>query len=184
MLFKTYSFFVPFNWSFYILLDPKNKIYLFKLYSTSYYYNFSIPIEFTRLFFDYESNTIYFYNRRSTKDINHWLKELQIILTYFTSFLFFKVKFKGKGYYIYKNARNTIAPQFGYSHRIYIYSFFNIVKFLTKTKILIFGFSKNDILKSSNNIKTKRPINIFTGRGVRFSKQIVYKKTGKVSMYR
>jgi len=29
-----------------------------------------------------------------------------------------------------------------------------------------------------------RPINIFTGRGVRFAKQIIYKKAGKVSSYR
>jgi hypothetical protein len=29
-----------------------------------------------------------------------------------------------------------------------------------------------------------RPINIFTGRGVRFSRQIIYKKVGKVSSYR
>jgi hypothetical protein len=29
-----------------------------------------------------------------------------------------------------------------------------------------------------------RRMNIFTGRGVRFAKQIVYKKTGKVSAYR
>ena len=33
-------------------------------------------------------------------------------------------------------------------------------------------------------IKKKRPINIYTGRGVRFSKQQIYKKIGKVSTYR
>lgn len=113
-----------------------------------------------------------------------WIKTLNLIITFFTTFYFLKIKFKGKGYYIYKNRRNTIAPQFGYSHRIYVYSYFNIVRFLTKTKVLIFGFSKKDILSASYNLKSKRPINIFTGRGVRFSKQIVYKKTGKVSMYR
>ena len=113
-----------------------------------------------------------------------WFKELNNVLYSFTSLIFLKLKFKGKGYYIYKNNRNTITPQFGYSHRIYIYSFFNIVKFLTKTKILVFGFAKKDILYTSNEIKSKRNINIFTNRGVRFSKQIIYKKTGKVSSYR
>ena len=102
----------------------------------------------------------------------------------FTSFFFIKIKFRGKGYYIYKNKRNTIAPQFGYAHRIYIYSFFNYVKFLTKTKVLIFGFSKKDIITNAFNIKRQRPINIFTGKGVRFAKQLIYKKTGKVSAYR
>lgn len=97
---------------------------------------------------------------------------------------FKKIKFRGKGYYIYKNIRNTIAPQFGYSHRIYIYSYFNHVKFIGKTKIIVFGLVKTDLIKASLNLKSKRPINIFTGRGVRFARQIVYKKQGKVSSYR
>lgn len=102
----------------------------------------------------------------------------------FTSFFFIKLKFKGKGYYIYKNYRNTIAPQFGYYHRIYIYSFFNTVKFLSKTKLLIFGLTKGDVLLTAYTLKSKRTINIFTGRGVRFARQLIYKKTGKVSSYR
>lgn len=48
----------------------------------------------------------------------------------------------------------------------------------------MFGVSKSDILLGSSNLKSSKPINIFTGRGVRFSKQIIYKKTGKVSSYR
>lgn len=101
-----------------------------------------------------------------------------------TSYNFQKIKFRGKGYYLYKNLRNTITPQFGYSHRIYIYSYFTKVIFLSKTKIIIFGLNKDDILSPSLYIRSKRRINIFTGRGVRFSSQIVYKKTGKVSLYR
>ena len=158
--------------------------YTIKLYADCYYYQFSLPSMLTRVFFDPQCRIMYFHCYKISSFINLWIKELQEILYYFTSFIFFKVKFKGKGYYIYKNKRNTIAPQFGYSHRIYIYSYFNVVKFLTKTKVLLFGFSKQDVLFTSNNLKFKRPINIFTGRGVRFSKQIIYKKTGKVSMYR
>ena len=97
---------------------------------------------------------------------------------------FKKIKFKGKGYYIYKNNRNTITPQFGYSHRIYIYSFFNNVRFLGKTTVLLFGLVKSDVIKSSLSIKEKRTVNIFTGRGVRFARQTIYKKQGKVSSYR
>lgn len=77
-----------------------------------------------------------------------------------------------------------MAPQFGYAHRVYVYSFFSRVRFLGKTKVLIFGFLKQDILTVLFNIKQKRPINIFTGRGVRFAQEIIYKKTGKVSSYR
>ena len=101
-----------------------------------------------------------------------------------SSIFFLKLKFKGKGYYVYKNLRNTIAPQFGYAHRIYVYAFNISVKFLSKTSILLFGLSKSDLLTVGQNFKSKKPINIFTGRGVRFSRQIIYKKTGKVSSYR
>jgi ribosomal protein L6P/L9E len=112
------------------------------------------------------------------------VKKVNNTLYLFSSFIFNKLKFKGKGYYIYKNIRNTIAPQFGYYHRIYIYSYFNKVRFLSKTKVLLFGLTKEDVLHSSYGIKKKRPVNIFTGRGVRFAHQIIYKKTGKVSSYR
>jgi len=102
----------------------------------------------------------------------------------FTKPIFLKIKFKGKGYYIYKNKRNTITPQFNYAHRLYLYSYFISVKFLSKTSILLFGFLKSDIMCVAFNLKKMRSISIFTGRGVRFSRQIVYKKTGKVSSYR
>lgn len=85
---------------------------------------------------------------------------------------------------MYKNKRNTIAPQFGFAHRVYVYSFLNTVKFLSKTKILLFGFSKIDVLQAGNNLCKVKPMNIFTGRGVRFARQVVYKKTGKVGAYR
>ena len=97
---------------------------------------------------------------------------------------FKKIKFKGKGYYIFKTLKNTITFQFGYSHRLYLYSYFSSVVFLTKTVILVFGLLKNDILKTSFNIINVKKLNIYTGRGVRFSKQIVYKKAGKVSSYK
>ena len=97
---------------------------------------------------------------------------------------FFKVKFKGKGYYLYKNSRNTITPQFGYAHRIYFYSYFASVKFLSKTSVFIFGLVNKDICDAAYGIKIMRPINIFTGRGVRFSRQTIYRKVGKVSSYR
>jgi ribosomal protein L6P/L9E len=102
----------------------------------------------------------------------------------FTRLYFTKFKFKGKGYYIYKSFRNTIAFRFGYAHRTYVYSFFVSVRFITKTTILVFGLNKYDLLSFSQDFKQIRKINIFTGRGIRFSRQIIYQKVGKVSMYR
>ena len=52
-----------------------------------------------------------------------------------------------------------------------------------KTKLLIFGFIKHGIAYAAHNLRSKRCINIFTGRCVRFAKQVIYKKTGKVSSH-
>ena len=85
---------------------------------------------------------------------------------------------------MFKVRRNTITFQFGYSHRLYLYSYFTSIIFLSKTIILVFGLLKQDILGISYSIKNIKRINIYTGRGIRFSKQIIYKKAGKVSSYR
>lgn len=102
----------------------------------------------------------------------------------FTKLFFKKLKFKGKGYYIYKTRRNTIAFQFGYSHIRRLFFFYNYVKFLSKTSILMFGLNPNNLSRAGTSFRNIRPINIFTGKGVRFNKQILYRKTGKVSSYR
>ncbi len=101
-----------------------------------------------------------------------------------TQTFFHKLRFKGKGYYVYKNYRNVLAFQFGYAHRVKIYVPFVNVKLLSKTSVLLFGADMKDIMKASHWFFDKRPINVFTGRGVRFSRQIVYRKAGKVSSYR
>jgi ribosomal protein L6P/L9E len=97
---------------------------------------------------------------------------------------FKKIKFKGKGYYIYKNKRNTVALQFGYSHIKRLFFFFISLKFLSKTSILFFGLNQNSVFLASKKLFSVRPLNIFTGKGMRFTRQIVYRKTGKVSSYR
>nr|QCU82630.1 ribosomal protein L6 [Pseudourostyla cristata] len=104
---------------------------------------------------------------------------------YSLSLLFFKkIKFKGKGYYLFKDSRHTIALKFGYSHRIYIYINYVSVKFLSKTSVLMFGINNNDIITKSYELYNTRTYNIFTTRGIRFAKQIIYKKAGKISTYR
>ena len=113
-----------------------------------------------------------------------YLRTLADLFSRFNRPTLLKIRFKGKGYYMYKNRRNTIAPQFGYAHRVYVYASATSVLFLSKTKILLFGLCQKDVIQIAHRVKAVKPINIFTGRGVRFAKQIIYKKTGKVSSYR
>jgi ribosomal protein L6P/L9E len=107
-----------------------------------------------------------------------------LIFNSLTQVFFNKLRFRGKGYYIYKNHRNTIAFQFGYSHRVRIFTHFLNAKFLSKITLFFYGVNKFDIIRASYLFYYKRPISIFTGKGVRFTRQVIYKKTGKISSYR
>jgi len=153
-------------------------------YSQTYYFKISLPQTPHSLTFNPNTSSFVMHTLYINNNYRLFLSHFNLVFTSFYKPFFRKVKFKGKGYYIYKNKRNTITPQFGYSHRLYLYSYFTSVKFLSKTSVFIFGLLKSDVITTSIGIKAMRPINIFTGRGVRFSREVIYKKVGKVSSYR
>jgi hypothetical protein len=176
--------YLPTNWHF-ILLKKKNKNFRYLyIYSENYFFVLPFLNKFLLLKFDYQLNCFIFNFFFKNNFYFLFWNYFKLIFYSFSKIFFCKLKFKGKGYYIYKNARNTLALQFGYSHLLYLYSFFLNVKFLTKTSVLMFGINIKDIFFLSNTFFKIKPINIFTGKGIRFSKQIVYKKTGKISSYR
>ena len=111
---------------------------------------------------------------------------LKIILSYFFRLLFIKLRFIGKGYklIIKKNKyHNLILFNFGYSHRyyIYLYQFFSIQ--IAKTKFFFFGLNYFFLKIILHQLYLIKPLNIFTLRGLRFFKQCIFKKTGKISLY-
>lgn len=185
----TSVFYVPPRWKF-IVLAPKNldasstQIPRIYFYHSTYYFNLTPPSHVTNWTYDPQTNTFNFFHPFSPYAYNHGLARVQALFRSFSVVFFLKIKFKGKGYYIYKNYRDTIAPQFGYAHRVYVYPHSVSVRFLSKTKILLFGLSKQDLILTGHDFKRVKPMNIFTGRGIRFARQVVYKKTGKVSSYR
>jgi len=149
-------------------------------------YYFWIPLNFKVAPVTFcKGNQSLIFRYRSKEHFAHlYFMFLEDVLYSFSRIHFMRIKFKGKGYYVYRNARNTIAPNFGYAHRLYVYGSGVTIKFLTKRLVLIFGFTKNDLWDVGYRFRATRPIKIFTGRGVRFSRQIVYRKVGKVSSYR
>jgi hypothetical protein len=175
---------IPYKWNFISLTSNVKKINFFIFFSKTYIFKFRLLNFKYKLFFDKNLNllTISFIYTNNFSKI-YW-NLLNLIFNSFYKPFFQKIKFKGKGYYVFKTLKNTITFQFCYSHRLYLYSYFSTVIFLTKTVILLFGLLKKDVLTISSKIKDVKPLNIYTGRGIRFSKQIVYKKTGKVSSYR
>ena len=140
-------------------------------------YKYNINQDNTKFNINY--NLLYIKNNNSLYN-----KCIKSIFDQFKKIKSKKIKFEGKGYYIYKNLKNTIAPKFGFAHRLYIYNYNLMTKFLSKTKFIIYSYSISDCLNSSEKLKLLRPRNIFTGRGVRFSRSVRYRKRGKVSSFR
>lgn len=182
-MFKTFMY-LPFNWN--IMLFERKNLNLINLFIYSENYIFTIPFlkKFLTFSYDHLTNVLTFNFFLKNNFFSLFWGYFRSLFFSFSKFFFKKLKFKGKGYYIYKNIRNTVALQFGYSHMFYLYSFFVTVKFITKTTILMFGTNYFDVLGRSYSLFNIKQINIFTGKGIRFSRQIIYRKTGKVSSYR
>jgi len=180
------KFYIPSNWQVVILKQPKvssNQLFIY-FYNEVYYFKLSLADQLNSWRFDPYARTLAYKNPYLSSFYRYYKALIKQVITSFATSFFRKLKIKGKGYYIYKNIRNTVTHQFGHSHRTYIYTYYTTVKFLSKTTVLLFGSSKADVFSAGLKIRSSKYINIFTGRGVRFSKQIVYKKTGKVSAYR
>jgi hypothetical protein len=179
------NFFFPAQWNILLLNFKKNLgVTTCYIYSSTYYFYLFYPNKFLFLNYDWNLNLLSFNFFYKNNYFNLYWNSFKLLFYSLNKFFFRKLKFKGKGYYIYKNIRNTVALQFGYSHKTYLYSFFLRIKFLTKTSVLVFGVNTKNISLFSHNFKNLRPINIFTNKGIRFSKQIIYKKVGKISSYR
>jgi len=179
------NFYMPNNWNFILLKKNYYDLYIyFYIYTERYFFILLFLRKFVFFFYDFILNTISFNFIFKNNFYSIFWSYFKIIFFSFSKIFFKKLKFKGKGYYIYKNNRNTIALQFGYSHLLYLYSFFISVKFITKTILLFFGINSDELIKISNMLYNVKKINIFTGKGIRFAKQIIYKKTGKISSYR
>ena len=102
--------------------------------------------------------------------INKYLQKF-----YFCNFT--KIKFTGKGYKIKKNSKKSIMLLFNRAHITIMWWNNIIVKRLKKYKIYIKYLTTNKkIVELLLNI---RPINIFTKKGLRKSRQILLKKKGK-----
>ena len=177
---------VPSQWKFVLLQRSADcpATYSIFLYTPIYFFNVSLVSTTTRVRYDAQTSQLQFSYQLSPYTYSAFTSLVELLVARFNRPVFSKIKFQGKGYYVYKNSRNTIAPQFGYAHRVYVYAQAVSVKFLSKTKVMIFGLSASDVLGASASLKAVKPINIFTGRGVRFARQVVYRKTGKVSSYR
>lgn len=90
---------------------------------------------------------------------------------------FVKIKFTGKGYKIKKNNKKSMILLFNRAHITVMWWNNIIIKKLKKYKIYIKYTLK--MKKIIERLLNTRSINIFTKKGLRKSRQILFKKKGK-----
>jgi ribosomal protein L6P/L9E len=120
---------------------------------------------------------INFNNNLNFKQINKFLKTFEF-------YFFIKIKFKGKGFKIKFNKKLKIIKfYFGRSHM----TFFKLKKIklkkITKYKFILKNLNLSKLKANSMKITRIKPINVYTLRGIRLSKQIIRKRKGKKSSY-
>lgn len=88
-----------------------------------------------------------------------------------------KIKFSGKGYKIKKNSQQSLVLLFNRSHTTVIWWSNLVLRKLKKYKIYLKYDNKNrNIVHTMLNV---RPVNVFTKKGLRLSRQVLFKKKGK-----
>lgn len=134
--------------------------------------------------FDPETNTLVverrFLNYEDRKNINKFHNFIKSWDMYF----FNKIKFKGKGFRIrfFKKIR-LVKFFFGKSHKSFIFYKKIKVKRINKYKFLIRNINKNVLMMNKKMTTNIRPINLYTLRGIRCSRQIIGKRKGKKGTY-
>lgn len=106
------------------------------------------------------------------------------MLYVFNRFWYTKISFKGKGFKIKKRRRTKSIKFFFYHSHVNTIIFKEAkLKQKKKNKFLIKTWNFWNLKKTMEKVINIRGLNVFTKRGLRVNRQVVYKKTGKKSNY-
>lgn len=132
---------------------------------------------------DLESYSIQI-NKTNDEKNNLYFKQTDKFLKTFEFYFFIKIKFKGKGFKIKFNKKLKIIKfYFGRSH-ITVFKLKKIkLKKVTKYKFILKSLNLWKLKTNSIKITKIKPINVYTLRGIRLSKQSISKRKGKKSSY-
>ena len=177
------SVFVPVSFDL-IFLRKKNKNDL-----TIILYNKNISITIacdvsTKL--DLEVYCIKFKKKKNDKLSNliQGFNEVNKYLKTFEIYFFIKIKFKGKGFKIkFTKKIKLIKFFFGRSHMTFVKLKKIKLKKITKYKFLLKSMNLAKLKKNASNITYIKPVNLYTLRGIRVSRQFIHKRKGKKSSY-
>lgn len=162
LCFKNFYFYFPIN---FIKNSLEHNIYMSKTSS-------SIEIN---------NSVLFWLNFSLISLIKSWFNN---ILKVSYNYIFLKLKYKGKNYRWHRKKKGLVL-RFGHSHLIYSKKPNSVfLKKKGRMKILFFGTNVELIYFFLRNLIKWKPSNVYTGRGLRLSRQRLLKKSGKISAYR
>ena len=179
-MFKKISVNLPPQFNVIILKKKNGCKQMFYCYNKMFYYKFS----FEKFYFDNNLNTaIAFIDNKNEMDVfekNVFKKFIKSLDCYF----FLKIKFKGKGYKIkYSKKKKFMKFFFGRSHITYIKYRAIILKKNLKYKFVLKSNNFDYLKYVANLTKNVKTVNIFTSRGLRISRSLLFKRKGKKSSH-
>lgn len=112
------------------------------------------------------------------------IKSLQQFTFKLSSCYYKKLRFLGKGYKIKKSKKKkSFKLYFGRSHRQYLFSGGLRFKKLSKYRLYLLTNNKKRLNRIMNLTLKAKPLNRYTKRGFRCTRQFILKRPGKKSTY-
>ena len=167
-----------------IIVKKKTNFLNIFIYNNTYILKLIINIENEFWDFDKETNSLNISRNLFNKNNIANTKTLEKFLKSWDIYFFYKIKFKGKGYRIrfYKKSK-IMRFYFGRSH-ITVYKFKKIkIKKSGKYKFILKSLNPFNLKNTALNVIKVKPINRYTLRGLRISRQLVFKRKGKKGSY-
>lgn len=170
-------FFIPYNINYLLIENKKKSNKFIYLYNDDYY--FCIKVN-NSIFINKDANTIKLSDDSFNNKNKLFNNELSKFLFSWDNLFFNKIKFTGKGFK-FKKKINNLFLYFNRAHKCFFIGNNIILKRLSKNKVILLKNNYNHLINDSILIRNIRYNNIFTKRGLRFSRQIIYKKKGKTA---
>lgn len=164
--------------------NGNNNYYKIILQNSNKKFLFYVDINKSHFKFDKNTNSIIIEKNWLNQSNNKLCKFLIKFLKSWDSYFYSKIKFKGKGFRIRFLKKNKLVKFFfGKSHKTFIFFRKIILKKISKYKFIFKSINLEKITNNSILSTHIRPINFYTLRGIRNSKQIIHKRKGKKGTY-
>jgi hypothetical protein len=160
------------------------KFFIIYTYNNFFFYQLSHCKDLVYIWIDIETKSLGFQTLTDKTLTKLYFILLEKFFFSWDSYFFEKIKFKGKGYRIaFKKKKKIMKFYFGHSHKTIFIFRWTIIKKPHKYKFIILQNNLTTLKKLNHEILKIKPLNIYTKRGLRNFRQIIYKRKGKKSSY-